>query len=42
MKDLRFAATVAEATGTHAVLLPALKAAFEELTNKGMATTTSP
>ena len=35
VKDLRFAATVAEVTGTHPVLLPALKAAFEELTASG-------
>ena len=38
VKDLGFAATVARATGTHAVLLPTLKAAFEELTEAGMAT----
>jgi 3-hydroxyisobutyrate dehydrogenase-like beta-hydroxyacid dehydrogenase len=35
VKDLRFAATVAETTGTHPVLLPALQAAFEELTERG-------
>jgi 3-hydroxyisobutyrate dehydrogenase-like beta-hydroxyacid dehydrogenase len=35
VKDLRFAATVAEVTDTHPVLLPALKAAFEELTASG-------
>jgi 2-hydroxy-3-oxopropionate reductase len=35
VKDLGFAATVAEVTGTHTVLLPALKAAFEELTASG-------
>ena len=35
VKDLRFAATVAEVTGTHPVLLPVLKAAFEELTASG-------
>lgn len=35
VKDLSFAATVAQATDTHAVLLPALKAAFEELTERG-------
>ena len=35
VKDLHFAATVAQATGTNAVLLPALKAAFEELTGSG-------
>jgi 2-hydroxy-3-oxopropionate reductase len=35
VKDLSFAATVAQATGTRTVLLPALKAAFEELTEQG-------
>jgi 2-hydroxy-3-oxopropionate reductase len=35
VKDLSFAATVAQATGTHAVLLPVLQAAFEELTERG-------
>jgi 2-hydroxy-3-oxopropionate reductase len=35
LKDLRFAATVAQATGTHAVLLPVLQAAFKELTERG-------
>jgi 2-hydroxy-3-oxopropionate reductase len=35
VKDLSFAVTVAQATDTHAVLLPALKAAFEELTERG-------
>jgi 3-hydroxyisobutyrate dehydrogenase-like beta-hydroxyacid dehydrogenase len=35
VKDLRFAATVAQATGTHAVLLPVLQAAFQELTERG-------
>jgi 2-hydroxy-3-oxopropionate reductase len=35
VKDLGFAATVAQATGTHAVLLPVLQAAFEELTERG-------
>jgi len=35
VKDLGFAATVARATGTHAILLPTLKAAFEELTEAG-------
>ena len=35
VKDLRFAATVAEVTDTHPVLLPALRAAFEELTASG-------
>ena len=34
VKDLRFAATVAEVTDTRPVLLPVLKAAFEELTGK--------
>jgi 2-hydroxy-3-oxopropionate reductase len=35
VKDLGFAATVAQATDTHTVLLPVLKAAFEELTERG-------
>ena len=35
VKDLRFAATVAQVTGTHAVLLPVLQAAFQELTERG-------
>ncbi len=35
VKDLRFATAVAEATGTHPILLPALRAAFEELTDQG-------
>jgi 2-hydroxy-3-oxopropionate reductase len=35
VKDLGFAATIAQATGTHPVLLPVLKAAFEELTERG-------
>jgi 2-hydroxy-3-oxopropionate reductase len=35
VKDLGFAATVAQATGTNAVLLPVLKSAFEELTATG-------
>ena len=35
LKDLRFAATVAQATGTRAVLLPVLQAAFKELTEQG-------
>ena len=35
VKDLRFAATVAQATGTHAILLPVLQAAFNELTERG-------
>ena len=34
MKDLGFAATLAQATGTRTVLLPVLKAAFEELTEQ--------
>lgn len=35
VKDLDFATAVAEATQTHAVLLPAVRAAFEELTAQG-------
>ena len=35
VKDLRFAATVAQATGTNAILLPVLRAAFTELTERG-------
>jgi 2-hydroxy-3-oxopropionate reductase len=35
VKDLRFAATIAQATGTRAVLLPVLQAAFKELTERG-------
>ena len=35
VKDLGFAASVAQATGTQTVLLPILKAAFEELTASG-------
>jgi len=35
VKDLDFASAVATATGTHPVLLPAVKAAFEELTARG-------
>ena len=35
VKDLGFASSVAEATDTHPVLLPAVKAAFEELTARG-------
>jgi 2-hydroxy-3-oxopropionate reductase len=35
VKDLGFAAAVAGATDTHPVLLPAVKAAFEELTAQG-------
>jgi 3-hydroxyisobutyrate dehydrogenase-like beta-hydroxyacid dehydrogenase len=36
VKDLRFAADVADATGTHAVLLPTLAAAFDELAARGL------
>ena len=35
VKDLDFASAVAAATGTYPVLLPAVKAAFEELTAQG-------
>jgi 2-hydroxy-3-oxopropionate reductase len=35
VKDLGFAATIAQATDTHTILLPVLKAAFEELTERG-------
>ena len=35
VKDLDFASAVAAATGTHLVLLPAVKAAFDELTALG-------
>ena len=35
VKDLGFASAVATATGTHPILLPAVKAAFEELTALG-------
>lgn len=35
VKDLDFATDVAEATQTHAVLLPTVRAAFEELTAQG-------
>ncbi len=35
VKDLDFASAVAAATGTHPVLLPAVKAAFEDLTARG-------
>ncbi len=35
VKDLTFAAAVAEATDTHVILLPAVQAAFEELTAQG-------
>lgn len=36
VKDLRFAADIAEATGTSPVLLPALRAAFDELVEAGL------
>ena len=36
IKDLDFATAVAETTGTHPVLLPALKAAFDELSARGL------
>lgn len=36
VKDLRFAADVADQTGTQAALLPALKAAFEDLVATGL------
>lgn len=36
VKDLSFAAAVAQATGTEVALLPALQAAFEELTERGL------
>lgn len=36
VKDLRFAADVAEATGTDPVLLPTLRAAFDELVAAGL------
>lgn len=36
LKDLRFATDVAEATGTHAALLPAVRAAFDELVERGL------
>ncbi|GAA4196812.1 2-hydroxy-3-oxopropionate reductase [Microbacterium oryzae] len=36
VKDLRFADDVAAATRTHPVLLPALRAAFDELVERGM------
>ena len=35
VKDLGFASDVAEATGTHPVLLPTLRAAFDELVESG-------
>lgn len=36
VKDLRFAADIAEATGTAAVLLPTLRAAFDEIVAAGL------
>lgn len=36
VKDLRFAGEIAEATGTHGALLPALRAAFDELVEAGL------
>lgn len=36
VKDLRFAGEIAEATGTHGALLPALRAAFDELVDAGL------
>lgn len=36
VKDLRFASEVAAATGTHAALLPAVRAAFDELVAAGL------
>lgn len=36
VKDLRFAADIAEATGTEPVLLPALRSAFDELVERGL------
>lgn len=36
VKDLTFATDVAEATGTNAALLPALRAAFTELVDRGL------
>ncbi|MFT4259934.1 NAD(P)-dependent oxidoreductase [Microbacterium sp.] len=36
VKDLRFAADIAEATGTAAVLLPTLRAAFDEIVATGL------
>lgn len=36
VKDLRFADDVARATGTHPVLLPALRAAFDEIVDAGL------
>lgn len=36
VKDLRFANDIAEATGTAAVMLPALRAAFDEIVERGL------
>lgn len=36
VKDLRFAADIAEATGTSPALLPALRAAFDEIVDAGL------
>ncbi|MCC2030718.1 NAD(P)-dependent oxidoreductase [Microbacterium allomyrinae] len=36
LKDLRFAADVAAATGTHPALLPALREAFDEIVDAGL------
>jgi 2-hydroxy-3-oxopropionate reductase len=36
VKDLRFAGEIAEATDTHGALLPALRAAFDELVEAGL------
>ena len=36
VKDLRFANDIAEATGTSAALLPALRAAFDEIVERGL------
>lgn len=36
VKDLRFAADIAASTGTDAVLLPALRAAFDEIVDRGL------
>src|SRR5690606_2518487 len=36
VKDLRFAADIAAGTGTDAVLLPALRAAFDEIVDRGL------
>ncbi len=36
VKDLRFAADVAAATGTRPALLPALRDAFDEIVDRGL------